>query len=224
MKNIINKILIFFIIIGVLYIFLNVYKEEKIKDKEGIKSKQYYSKKLENKIKDTIQHLEESKKENSDKIESQILEDNNNQEKIIKEYPKEEVIKEYNGYPVIAKLKIPKIELETYILENYSESALNISVTKFWGANPNEIGNFCIVGHNFKRNNMFHNLKNLELGDRLFISDNNVGIVEYEIYDLYKVMPEDISVLSQETDVKQVTLITCTSDSKKRIIVKAKEV
>lgn len=69
---------------------------------------------------------------------------------------------------------------------------------------------------------MFYNLKNLEIGDKLKISDNTVGIVEYEIYDIYMVVPEDVSVLSQKTNnKKEVTLITCTNDSSKRIIVKA---
>ena len=72
---------------------------------------------------------------------------------------------------------------------------------------------------------MFHNLKKLKIGDKLFISDNKIGKVEYKIYDLYKVGPEDTSCLSQNTNnEKEVTLITCTHDSKKRIIVKAKEV
>lgn len=50
------------------------------------------------------------------------------------------------------------------------------------------------------------------------------GKIEYEVYDLYKVEPEDVSCLSQETNnTKEVTLITCTSNSKQRIIVKARE-
>lgn len=142
-----------------------------------------------------------------------------------KNYPKEEVIEEYKGYQVIAKLEVPTINLETYILQKYSEETLNISVTKFWGTNPNTAGNFCIAGHNFKNENMFRNLKKLKIGDRLFILDNKVGKVEYEIYDLYKVIPEDVSCLSQETNgKKEVTLITCTTDSKERIIVKALEI
>ena len=97
-------------------------------------------------------------------------------------------------------------------------------MVKFWGAKPNTSGNFCIAGHNFKNKNMFHDLKELNIGDNLFIIDNNVGRVEYEIYNIYKVSPEDVSCLSQETEEeKQVTLITCTNDSKERIIVKAKE-
>ena len=139
-------------------------------------------------------------------------------------YPKEEIINEYKGYEVIAKLEIPQIKLETYILNNFSENTLNVSVTKFWGPNPNEIGNLCIAGHNFQNKNMFHNLKKLKVGDIFFISDNVIGRVEYEIYDIYKVFPENVNCLSQNTNGnKEVTLITCTYDSKKRIIVKARE-
>ena len=140
------------------------------------------------------------------------------------QYPKEQVKDEYKGYTVAAKLEIPKIQLETYILQNYSTEALNISVTKFWGANPNEIGNFCVAGHNFKNKNMFKNLKNLQIGDKLFVSDNKIGKIEYEIYDIYKVEPDDVRCLTQETEGRrEVTLITCTNDSKLRIIVKARE-
>ncbi len=151
-------------------------------------------------------------KEKEEKIETQ-------------EYPKEEIIENYQGYKVSAKLEIPKIKLETYVLEEFSNESLNVSVTKFWGPNPNEVGNLCIAGHNFQRKNMFRNLKKLEIGDTFYISDNKIGKVEYEVYELYRVTPEDVSCLSQETNErKEVTLITCTNDSKKRIIVKAREV
>ena len=143
---------------------------------------------------------------------------------IAKEYPKEEIPKQYKGYAVAAKLEIPEIKLQTYILKQYSKNALKVSVTKFWGADPNQIGNFCVAGHNFQNKNMFHNLRNLEIGNRLSISDESIGKVEYEIYDIYRVQPEDVNCLSQETNGKrEVTLITCTTDSEKRIIVKAKE-
>ena len=71
---------------------------------------------------------------------------------------------------------------------------------------------------------MFYNLRDLEIGDMMYLSDNEVGRLEYEIYDIYMVEPEDVSCLSQETEGRrEITLITCTNDSKKRIIVKAKE-
>ena len=174
------------------------------------------------------EYKEKNIKEESYKVENVSTNASNSNEKeydkIEKVYEKEEVALEYKGYDVIAKLEIPEISLETYILKTYSNESLNISVVKFWGAKPNTSGNFCIAGHNFKNKNMFHDLKELNIGDNLFIINNNVGRVEYEIYNIYKVSPEDVSCLSQETEEeKQVTLITCTNDSKERIIVKAKE-
>lgn len=156
---------------------------------------------------------------------SKEKQENLNNEVIKKEYPKEEIITKYKEYDVAAKLEIPAINLETYILETCTENSLNKSVAKFWGAAPNEIGNLCIAGHNAPRNtNMFYNLKKLKIGNTLTISDNTIGRIEYEIYNIYNVFPEDVSPLSQETNGKrEVTLITCTNDSKQRTIIKAKE-
>lgn len=142
-----------------------------------------------------------------------------------KSYPKEKIIEEYRGYRVMAKLEIPNINLNTYVLEQYSKEALNQSVTKFWGVDANQRGNFCIAGHNFQNQNMFHNLKKLVIGDSIFILDRKVGKIEYEVYDIYVVEPEDVSCLSQDTrGNREVTLITCTNDSKRRIIIKGREV
>lgn len=171
--------------------------------------------------------IEEHKEKNIDEKNYEVGNISTNitvNEEIKEEYPKENVILEYKGYDVISKLEIPKINLETYILKKYSVETLNISVVKFWGANPNMPGNFCVAGHNFKNKNMFHDLKDLQIGDNLFVIDNNIGKVEYEIYKIYKVLPEDVSCLSQEKNgEKHITLITCTNNSKERIIVKAKE-
>lgn len=134
----------------------------------------------------------------------------------------QEVEEEYQGYKVIAMLQIPKIHVNTCVLEEYSIDALYECVTKFYGNEPNEIGNFCIAGHNSKRKNMFTDIKQLEIGDEIILTSQNAGSLIYEVYDKYKVKPEDTSCLSQETDEIELTLISCTNDSSKRIIVKAK--
>ncbi len=132
------------------------------------------------------------------------------------------ILTEYEGYPAIAKLEIPIIDLETYVLSEFSEEALQISVTKFYGGNPNEPGNFCISGHNYVLKNMFHDLKNLNINDEIYLTDAVYGKMKYTIYDILTVYPKQTTVLSQETNGKtELTLITCTSDSKKRIIIKA---
>lgn len=132
------------------------------------------------------------------------------------------VEEKYKGYEVSAKLEIPKINLNSYVLKEYSIEALKVSITRFWGSNPNEIGNFCIAGHNYKE---FKNITKLNIGDTLILTDNFNGIKQYQIYDIYKVLPKQTECLSQETDGRtEITLITCTPNSKKRIIIKAKEI
>ncbi len=143
-------------------------------------------------------------------------------DEVVKNYPKEEVLDTYKGYKVCAKLEIPSIPLKANILSNYSKKALKVSCTKFWGVNPNEKGNFCIAGHNTK--SMFSGIKKLKLGDTLFITDSKIGKVEYEIFNIDKVVPSNVECLDPITKgEKEVTLITCTNDSTKRVIIKARE-
>ena len=156
---------------------------------------------------------EEMSKENSEQKSAETIETEN-----------EEVISEYKGYPVIAKLEIPKIELETYVISEYSEKALGVSVTKFYGGNPNEVGNFCIAGHNYITKNMFHDIKKLSNKDEIILTDLKGNSIEYEVYLIETVEPSETKCLSQKTNGRvELTLITCTTDSSKRIIVKAVE-
>ena len=102
------------------------------------------------------------------------------------------------------------------------ENLLKISPTKFWGADPNEVGNFCIVGHNYRNTKFFSKVPTLEMGDVIEITDSAGKTLRYSVYNKYEVVPEDLSCTSQLTDgKKEITLITCTNDSKKRVIVKA---
>lgn len=138
---------------------------------------------------------------------------------------KDSIITSYKGYPVIAKLEIPEIELETYVISEYSEKALGISVTKFYGGQPNDVGNFCIAGHNYITKNMFHNLKKVSVGNTIFLTDLENDRQTYIIYSKETVEPYETQCLSQKTNGKvELTLITCTADSSKRIIVKAVKV
>ena len=127
-----------------------------------IKERNIENKIIENKLRESNYNIENVSSDISKEDGKNITNSTNNinSTNSTKQYEKENIIEEYKGYDVIAKLEIPKINLETYVLKTYSEEALKISVVKFWGADPNREGNFCIAGHNFKNNNMFKNLKN----------------------------------------------------------------
>lgn len=128
-------------------------------------------------------------------------------------------------YYVVATVNIPSIDCEYPILNESTEELLKISPCKFWGSDPNEVGNFCIVGHNYRSDKFFSHVPELVVGDRIEITDLNGRTLTYSVYDKYVVEPEDVSCTSQRTNgLKEITLITCTDDSKQRVIVKAREV
>lgn len=113
------------------------------------------------------------------------------------------------NYNVLGKLVIDEIDAENYILDKTTEYSLNLDVTKFYGPDLNERGNFCITGHNAR--GLFNNLKKLEKGDTFYIIDREKSSkVTYKIYEKKTISPTDLSCLSQDTNNKrEVTLITC---------------
>ena len=129
----------------------------------------------------------------------------------------------YKGYEVSAELYIPKINLNTYVLDDKSDEAMWICPTKYYGPEPNEVGNYCIAAHNYDRKNMFNHIIELEIGDTIYLSDNKNGKVKYEVYDIYKAIPSNTEALLQNTSGRtELTLITCSDYSRKRIIVKCR--
>lgn len=134
---------------------------------------------------------------------------------------KEIIPQKYKGYMVSSKIVIPKINLETYVLDEKSEEAMWICPTKYYGPKPNEVGNYCIAAHNYNKENMFNHIIELEIGDKIYLMDNQRGKLEYEVYDIYKTTPDNTTPLMQETESPEITLITCSDYSSKRIIVKA---
>lgn len=139
--------------------------------------------------------------------------------------PYKSMPQQLEGYEVIGKLEIPKIELTTYILSETDKSTLKVSVTKLCGPKVNGVGNLCIAGHNYNNSNMFKDLKKLEKEDKIYVTDIYDNKVVYVVYDIYKVFPKEVECLSQDTDgEREITLITCTKGAIKRLIIKAVEV
>lgn len=138
-----------------------------------------------------------------------------------------------NGYQyeTIATVTIPKINVTYPVIDGPTDSAeetedlLKISPTKFWGPEPNEVGNFCIVGHNYRNTRFFSKVPTLVEGDIVEITDLSGKTIQYKVYTKYQVDPTDVNCTTQLTNgKKEITLITCTDDSKYRVVVKAKEI
>ena len=126
---------------------------------------------------------------------------------------------------VIGIIQIDKINLNYSILSVCNNDLLDISVCRFAGPMPNEIGNLCVAGHNYVDYNFFSRLNELSLNDKSTIYDLNGNHINYSIYDIYEINSNDTSCTFQDTKgQKIVTLITCNNVNGKRLIIHAKEI
>lgn len=131
-------------------------------------------------------------------------------------------------YPSVGKIEIPKINVNYAILAQASGDKLvnwlKISPVMFWGVYPNEYGNCSIAGHNYRNNRFFSKVPTLKIGDRIRITDAEGKKINYTIFRKYEVDPSDTDCINNipgKENKRIVTLITCTNDSKKRVIVQA---
>lgn len=142
----------------------------------------------------------------------------------------QEVYKTANGteYVTDAVLKIPSLDINYPVLktaEEHIDEILKISLVKYWGHNPNEEGNYVVVGHNYKNKKMFGKLPDIEMGAIVELTDLKGRTLKYEVYDKYIVDPTDTKCTSQKTGgKKEITLITCRTYGTQRQVVKAREV
>lgn len=156
-----------------------------------------------------------------------LEEDDQEQDVIIEKQNNENKYVTQSGqyYTTEAVLNIPSLGINYPVLSETSEELLKISLNKFWGPSPNEVGNYCIVGHNYKNKKMFGKLSEIKNGDIVELTDNSGKTVKYTVYNKYVVEPDDVSCTSQLTNGnKEVTLITCTNYGKQRLVVKARQV
>ena len=127
-------------------------------------------------------------------------------------------------YQVDSILNIPSLGIKYPVLTESNDELLKISLNKFWGPEPNEVGNYCIVGHNYKSKRMFGKLSQIEDGAIVTLTDVGGRTLNYVVYDRYKVEPDDVACTSQLTNgKKELTLITCTNYGQDRLVIKAVE-
>ena len=130
----------------------------------------------------------------------------------------------FNNF-VIGIIKIDKLKLDYPILSEESEELLKIAPCRFAGPMPNEIGNLCIAGHNYIDNTFFARISSLTFGDEIKIYGIDGNLVKYSVFNKTEVESSDLSCTEQNTFGKRiVTLMTCNSIKKTRIIIQAVEV
>ena len=132
----------------------------------------------------------------------------------------------YKGYDVIGTIEIPATNIKYPIIkqEDVSMNSLNVAICNLYGELNKPGSNAVLVGHNFRNGTFFSNNKKLVKGDKIYITDNTGKKVTYVVYKKYETGSGDFDYASRDVGNKrEISLSTCTNDSKKRLIIWAAE-
>lgn len=131
--------------------------------------------------------------------------------------------KTYKGFGVLGTIEIPATNLKYPVLEKVTKKSIETAVAFLYGSGLNQPGNSVIIGHNYRNGLFFSNNKKLNIGDKVYITDNEGNKVTYSIYNKFETTAEDTSFYQRDTGgIPEVTLSTCTDDSSARLIILAK--
>ncbi len=131
----------------------------------------------------------------------------------------------YKGFVMLGYITIPETNVKEPILDVVTPESLNTAVATLYPSNPqlNQPGNVVIIGHNYRNGKFFSNNKKLSVGDKIKIKDNTGTELTYTIYQKFETTEQDTSFYTRDTKgVAEITLSTCTDDTKARIIILAR--
>lgn len=125
------------------------------------------------------------------------------------------------GEPKSYVLSIPKVDIHNAVV-NIGGESLDQSLIQYAGtALPGQLGSPVIFGHSILRQfynpseknkdrymSIFSKIMTLKTGDRIFIDYDGIKYT-YEVKDKVEVKPEDLFILEQKYNNRELKLITC---------------
>lgn len=124
----------------------------------------------------------------------------------------------------VAKLVIPRIGLDTYVLAGTTQDLLKRGPGHYEETPlPGKDGNSAIAGHRTMFGHPFRHLDRLVRGDEV-ITYTAAGKSVYRVVETKTVAPTDVSVIAQ-TDDSRLTLTTChpVGSAKERLVIVAEK-
>ncbi len=126
---------------------------------------------------------------------------------------------------VVAEIRIPAIDVDQYVVEGTTESALSKGPGHYIGtAMPGQAGNVAIAGHRTTNGAPFNGLGHLVPGDRIILTTTFGQNLTYFVSGAPQaVSPRDVGVLNYFAD-NRITLTTCNPEfsSSQRLVVVGK--
>lgn len=131
----------------------------------------------------------------------------------------------YQGFEMVGTIEIPATNVKQVILaqSELGKKALETAVVEIYGNGLNQPGNTTIAGHNYRNGQFFSNNKKLNIGDKIYITDLSGQRLSYTIYNKYEAEENESDYMTRDTQgAIEISLSTCTDDSKARLIIWAK--
>ena len=127
----------------------------------------------------------------------------------------------------LTRIQIPRIGVDVVVVEGTTASALRAGAGHYPSTPlPCEVGNVAIAGHRTTYGRPFHDLDQLEPGDRIIL-ETPVGECTYELdFEPFIVAPTQVGVVANTPEEARLTLTTChpKGSARQRLIVTAKMV
>lgn len=121
-------------------------------------------------------------------------------------------------------LEVPSCGIQVPLIEGVDSAALRKGAGHFTEtANIGEEGNACYAGHySTIYNCIFNNLPNVKLYDEIIGYNAKGEKTVYYVISKYVTTPDNISVLTQYEDTKDLTLVTCSENGTRRLIIQCR--
>ncbi len=129
---------------------------------------------------------------------------------------------DYSGYTLLGKIEIPVIGFRSVIIKENTYRAMDLGVVLSYGVSPNVNGGTVLSGHNFRGQGIFmYNIKNLDSGDKIYLTDSSGRQVEYTVYEKIRNYDPNNTDIYKKYDGYHLVLSTCENGGQSRIIIKA---
>lgn len=122
----------------------------------------------------------------------------------------------------VSQINIPKLKINAPIVEGTDSYSLSVSAGHFANtAKMGKKGNYCIAGHSSSIYNcIFNDIHNIKLLEPMYLTNSVGKTFTYYVTDKFIVEPTQMEVLKQDTSDKICTIITCTDNGTRRLIIR----
>lgn len=126
------------------------------------------------------------------------------------------------GYDVIARLDIAKLDLSLPVLSETSDKALKVSACRYQGTEPGAKGNLVITGHDYRSGAIFGHLNKMDVADKVILTGKSGKTYAYIVYAVNHIKPDEAEVLNDTEYVSELSILTCENSGNGRLLVRCR--